>query len=73
MLEPVRKEAGVPLREYGATAPLRETFTSSASSIVSLRNRVSCVVLSDELVRVLCYSTAEGNANDRSICLVWKV
>jgi hypothetical protein len=43
-------------------------FTSSASSIVSLRNRIYYAVLSDELVRILGHSTTERNVDDRSIC-----
>jgi hypothetical protein len=47
------------LRGSKTTTPLRDKFTSSISSIVSLRNRVYSVVLSDELVRVPGYSTTE--------------
>jgi hypothetical protein len=56
------------LRGFKTTTPRRDTFTSSASSIVSLRNRIYYAVLSDELVRILGHSTTERNVDDRSIC-----
>jgi hypothetical protein len=59
------------LRGFKNTTPLREAFTSSASAIVSLRNRVSYAVLSDELVRILSHSFTERNVDDRNICLVY--
>jgi hypothetical protein len=59
------------LRVFKTTTPLRDTFTSSASSIASPRNRISYAVLSDKLVRPPDHLTAERNVDDRSIYLVY--